>query len=245
VSAATPGEGERRRTLSERVGGRVGGGLQSLGVQTWGTKSFEFWTLLAVTLWVVRPRSILELGSGRSTSYLGDYAQKEGARFVSVEQNRRFAFRMRAALRAGFVDPAAVRHVPVRGGWYDLERVTRLAPRPCELLFVDGPVGEQESLGTATRTDESAVGWLRSVAAEARALVVDDLQRPANVGLAGELVAAAGAVPFYLDYAPSPGARNVAAVAVAPAHAEALRSACSAAGVGVYEDADLVGRDPG
>jgi hypothetical protein len=226
----------RHRTLSERVAGRARGGLQALGVQTWGTKSFEFWTLLAATLWLVRPRSILELGSGRSTSYLGDYAQKEDAIFVSIEQNRRFARRMRLGLRAGFVDPRFVRHVPLRGEWYDLERVQALAPQPCELMFVDGPVGKQESLGQATRTDPDAVDWLRSIAPEWHALVIDDLQRPDNVRLADELLAAGSVEPCYLDYAPQPGVRNVCMVAVAPDHAAALRSACSELALAVYAD---------
>jgi predicted O-methyltransferase YrrM len=229
-----------RRTVSERFAGRVRSRLQPLGVQAWGTKSFEFWTLLAATLSIVRPRSILELGSGRSTSYLGDYAQKERAAFVSVEQSRGFARRLRVALRAGFVDPRCVRHVPVRGGWYDLGRVQRIAPRPCELLFVDGPVGEQEALGPASRTHDEAVRWLASIAVDARAVVVDDLQRPGNLGVAQQLAAASGAVPFYLDYAPEPGARNVAMVAVESECAEALRSACGAIGIGVYEDPGLI-----
>jgi hypothetical protein len=225
----------RHRTISERFAGRARGALQGLGVQTWGTKSFEFWTLLAATLWIVRPGSILELGSGRSTSYLGDYAQKEGATFVSVEQNRRFARRMRFALRAGLVDPRCVHHMPVRGGWYDLERVQALTPRPCELVFVDGPVGKQESLGQATRTDPAAVDWLLSIAPQWRALVVDDLQRPDNVSLADELLAAASVEPCYLDYAPRPGLRNVAMVAVAGNHAASLRSVCAGLGVAVYD----------
>jgi predicted O-methyltransferase YrrM len=226
--------------MSDRVQGRVRNGLQALGVQTWGTKSFEFWTLLAATLWIVRPQSILELGSGRSTSYLGDYAQKEGARFVSVEQNGRFARRVRFALRAGFVDPGSVHHVPVRGGWYDLDRVRAVAPRPCDLLFVDGPVGEQESIGAAKRSDEAAVSWLLELAAETQALVVDDLQRPDNVDLAGRLVAAAQVEPFYLDYAPQPGSRNVAMVAVARAYAAALQATCADADVGVYSDRERI-----
>jgi predicted O-methyltransferase YrrM len=222
--------------MSDRVQGHVRKGLQSVGVQTWGTKSFEFWTLLSAALWIVRPRSILELGSGRSTSYLGDYAQKEAARFVSIEQNRGFARRVRIALRAGFVDPACVQHVAVRDGWYDLERVREVAPRPCELLFVDGPVGEQESLGSARRGDEAATSWLLELAAETRAIVVDDLQRPENVVVADQLVAAANAEPLYLDYAPQPGSRNVAMIAVAAEHASALRAAADDVGIAVYAD---------
>ena len=236
----TPAAMPHRRTFAERVEGRVGRRLQAVGVQTWGTKSFEFWTLLAATLWIVRPRSILELGSGRSTSYLGDYAQKEGAAFVSIEQNWPFARRFRFALRAGFVDPGCVHHVPVKEGWYDLARVQRLAPKPCELLYVDGPVGAQESHGAASRTNADAVRWLVSVAAESSAVVVDDLQRPANLDLARELAAASGAEAFYLDYAPQPGARNIAMVAVALGYATQLRAACAAVGIAVYFDPPLL-----
>jgi len=230
-----------RQRLSKRVRRRYQAGRQSLGLQTWGTKSFEFWTLLSSALWIVRPRSILELGSGRSTTYLGDYAQKEGISFASIEQNRRFAYRMRLSLRAGFVDPGYVHHVPIRGRWYDLGRVQSLAPRPCELLFLDGPVGQQESLGPGQRTDHAAVRWLHSLAADVRLLVVDDLQRLANVGLADSLAAAGGLEPLYLDYRPRPGARNVVMLAVAPAHAQILHSVCSEAGVAVYRDPSLVG----
>lgn len=237
TAGVTPSQ---RRTFAVRVAARVASQRQLVGIQTWGTKSFEFWTLLAATLWIVRPQSILELGSGRSTSYLGDYAQKEGAAFVSIEQNWPFARRFRLALRAGFVDPGCVRHVPVRAGWYDLARVRRLAPTPCELLYVDGPVGAQESLGTASRTNADAVRWLASVATEASVVVVDDLQRPANLDLARELAAASSAEAFYLDYAPHPSARNIAMVAVATRYAPKLRAACADIGIAVYFDPALL-----
>jgi hypothetical protein len=216
--------------------------LQALGAQTWGTKSFEFWTLLAATLWLVRPRTILELGSGRSTSYLADYAQKEGAVLVSVEQNRRFAYRARLALRAGFVDARSIHYIPVQRGWYDLERVRRVAPRPCELIFVDGPSGAEESLGTARRDDARAIDWLKAIAAEARAVIVDDLQRPDNLAVADELIRSARLEPFYLDYEPEPGVRNTATIAVGEAHATALESACTDLRIHAYRDARLIQR---
>lgn len=232
--------GLREWTRYERLKGDLYQRLQPIGVQTWGTKSFEFWTLLGVMLWSVRPESILELGSGRSTSYLGDYAQKEGAALVSIEQNRFFAYRVQVALRAGFVNPRFVHHVPVRGNWYDLAVVQRLAPEPCQFLFVDGPVGEQESRGSGVRTERQAVQWLSSIAAGLRALVVDDLQRPVNVGLAHQLADAAQLEPFYLNYTPSSGVHNIAMVAVATEDAVSLRSACRDIGIAVYSDRDAL-----
>jgi predicted O-methyltransferase YrrM len=218
------------------LGGRGRSLAQGLGLQTWGTKSFEFWTFLAAALWLARPTTLLELGSGRSTSYLADYAQKTGATLVSIEQNRRFALRVRAALRLGFVAPGGVHHVPVRGTWYDLRRVQELTPVPCELLFVDGPVGAQESLGPALRDDAAAVRWLEPLAGGVRILVVDDVHRQPNLDLAERLAAAAGLDGLYLDYEPRPGKRNTAAVATTPDAAASLRASCTSLGIAVYED---------
>jgi hypothetical protein len=209
---------------------------QASGLRTFGTKSFEFWTLLAVTLWSVRPRSVLELGSGRSTSYIGEYAMKEGVPFVSVEQNRRWARRIRLALRAGLVDGSCVKHVPVRGDWYDAGRLDVLAPSRCEMVFVDGPVGVQESLGGADRAGVTARRWLTRIAMDARVVVVDDVHRSANLVLADELAAANGLSTLYLAYAPEPGVHNVVAVSVEVGALVPLREICAAGSIAVADD---------
>src|ERR687890_597800 len=76
--------------------------LVQSGVRHWGTKSFEFWTLLSVLLTLVRPGSIVELGSGRSTSYLAEYAMKESVPYASIEQNRFYARKIKRGLRNSF-----------------------------------------------------------------------------------------------------------------------------------------------
>jgi hypothetical protein len=225
------------RSLLARIpgAGRVPRIRQSLGLRTFGTKSFEFWTLLAVTLWSIRPRSIVELGSGRSTLYIADYATKEGLPFASIEQNRRWARRIRLALRAGLVDPTCVHHVPVVGDWYDAARVDRLVPDRREMVFVDGPVGVQESLGNGDRAGATARLGLRRLAATAHVIVVDDVQRPENLTLCDELAAAANLSTLYLAYAPEPGVRNVVAVSVSPVSLTALRETCAAVSIALAD----------
>jgi hypothetical protein len=51
----------------------------SSDVKIWATKGVHFWTLLGAILLKVRPDSILELGGGRSTTVLADYAFAPGS----------------------------------------------------------------------------------------------------------------------------------------------------------------------
>lgn len=225
------------RSLLARItgAGRIPRIRQSLGLKTFGTKSFEFWTLLAVTLWSIRPRSIVELGSGRSTLYLADYAMNEGLPFASIEQNGRWARRIRLALRAGLIDPTCVHHVPVVGDWYDAARLDRLVPGGCEMVFVDGPVGVQESLGSGDRAGMTARLWLIRLAATAKVVVVDDVQRPENLTLCDELAATGGLSTLYLAYSPQPGVRNVVAVSTPLESLTTLREVCAAASIALAE----------
>jgi hypothetical protein len=192
--------------------------LMRRGVFTWGTKSFDFWILLMAALRLTEPRSIVELGSGRSTSYLAEYALKHGATLVSVEQSRPFARKVRRGLRSSFVPAAGVRHVPVSAdGWYAGAALQAAAPLPCDCLFVDGPVGAQEELGIAERDGSRARAWLERAAAGARLLVVDDVHRPENLSLLADLLAVNAALGVrYLAYEPHPGAPNVLALAAGP-----------------------------
>jgi hypothetical protein len=217
-----------------RVGLFVTARLHSLGVQTWGTKSFEFWALLTAGLWVVRPRSLVELGSGRSTSYLAEYAMKEGVPFVSAEQSRSFARRIRRGLRASFVDDRFVHHVPIGAlRWYDVEVLDRLVPFAAECVFVDGPVGAQERLGHAVRDCDVARAWLKKAAPAPRFLVIDDVHRRENLEMLEWLTRANGLQTLFLSYRPGREGENVVALSVESASFERLGRACAAMGIGV------------
>lgn len=210
-------------------------GARSFGVATrrwltrrthllWGTKSFEFWTVLMAALALVRPRSILELGSGRSTSYLAEYALKQGVPLASIEQSRAYWRHVRRGLANSFLDPRYVHYVPLdESRWYDVARLEAVVPRPCECLFIDGPVGVQEELGPGRRDSPHARRWLEEIMRSCRLVVFDDVHRRSNLKLLRELLDGLNLHSLYLSYVPHADAENVVALAVPPgAHASLL-----------------------
>ena len=221
----------RRRSLLVRLARRA---VLTTAALHWGTKSLECWTMLLALFALVRPRTIVELGSGRSTSYLVEYARKSGARLVSIEQNRFYAARIRRGLRNSFLDGQDVHHVPLAAdGWYDGDRLRRLVDFACDCLFVDGPVGVDEDLGRGRRQIARAVDWLRAAAATSRIVIVDDVHRRGNLELFQTLVATApDRATCYLSYSVQP-APNVLAVALPATHFAALARVCETLGIGM------------
>ncbi|MBA3519429.1 MAG: class I SAM-dependent methyltransferase [Rhizobiales bacterium] len=154
----------------------------------WGTKGVPFWALLGAILVKARPESILELGSGRSTTFLADYAFRAGVRCVSIEQSGIWHRKVTNDLRFMNVIGNYVHHVPVSraaGGqaWYDLEKMERLIrSQAFDLVFVDGPQG-------GARRSRSGQALLRRAARNSRLIIVDDVHRPYNLAFFNELAA--------------------------------------------------------
>jgi hypothetical protein len=223
----------RRNRVARRIGLLSMKALQGAGVQTWGTKSFEFWTFLSAALWLVKPRSIVELGSGRSTQYLADYAMKAEVPFVSAEQSRAWVRRIQRALTLGLVSGRFVHHVPIGSHhWYDVGRLDSLVCFPCDCLVIDGPVGAQEGLGQATRDGSAAREWLSRAAVRSRLIIVDDAHREENLQLFHLVSERAGGLEMrFLAYQPGRGAANVAAFGIEPALAARLDGASLAIGI--------------
>jgi len=115
--------------------------LHTMGFYTWPTKSFETWLVLLNLLYLVRPRAMVEFGSGRSTNYLGEYAFKTQANLISFEQNRSWTSKVNRTLKLAFLPDETVIHAPLCGDWYDERVVARhLAEFPeMDFLFLDGP----------------------------------------------------------------------------------------------------------
>lgn len=203
-----------------------------IGALQWGTKSFEFWTILMVLLALVRPKSIVELGSGRSTSYLTEYAMKEGIPFASIEQNRFYAARTKRGLRNSFLDDSYLHHVPTDDdGWYRAEELNRVVDFPCELLFVDGPVD------IGSRPTEQSSKWLAAASATSKVVIVDDVHSRSNLEMFYKLVAASSTKlsPIYLSYNVDP-IPNVVAIAVESSSYDALSKVCSEIGIEFLSD---------
>jgi len=184
-------------------------------LKTWGTKNFEFWTALMVTLQTIRPKAIVELGSGRSSSYLAEYAQKTGAEFVSIEQNRHFARRIRLGMKFSFLDHSYIHMVDLdRDGWYKQETLNSILPSHCDFLFIDGPVGWQESLGCGTRSNARARQWMKKQLLECKGVITDDVHRRSNLLLVNDLLAGSALKPLFFQYSPQRGLNNTLVLAV-------------------------------
>jgi hypothetical protein len=207
------------------------------GALQWGTKSFEFWTLLLVILAVVRPKSIVELGSGRSTSYLAEYAMKEAVPYASIEQNRVYATKIKRGLKNSFLDPRYLHHIPIgQDGWYEMEKLDRIVNAPCEFLFVDGPVGVQEAIGGGVRRCERSDKWLTAAAATSKVVIVDDVHRKSNLELYYKLMSASERLsPMYLSYSVQK-IPNVVAIAVASSSYKTIANICSEMKIEFFAD---------
>jgi predicted O-methyltransferase YrrM len=238
VAWAKGNERLKKSSTARRAGGALIRGLLRTGLVTWGTKSFECWSALVAALAIVRPTSILELGSGRSTSYLGDYAAKSGVLLASLEQNWFYAHKVRRGLRRGFLDPSCVHYAPLDAdGWYSERALDVVAARPFDMVFVDGPVGAEEGMGSGQRANARAVEWLAHAVRQARLLVVDDVHRSSCFGLLQELLsrrekrdASLGLTPIYLTYLAEEGP-NVLAIAAEETASRDLAEICRLEGI--------------
>lgn len=211
------------------------------GVEPWGTKSFDFWTLLMALLAAVRPKSVIELGSGRSTSYLAEYALKAEVPFVSIEQNWWYARKIARGLRNSFLSDRYLHRVPLaRDGWYEGTKLARLTDFPCELLYLDGPVGGLRAVERGVRRCERSVQWLRGVVPTCKALVVDDVHYRSVLELFNELKPRFnGLSTFYLSYHLQP-VPNVVAISVEPPVYDVLMKVCAVVSISVFHDYSIV-----
>ena len=93
---------------------------------------------LDTRLWQLQPRTVLECGSGVSTAVLARYAQRTGAKIVSLEHKGEFYQRTLTNLRKeGLRDSVDLRMCKLDGGtspWY----VTDL-PNNIDFVLIDGP----------------------------------------------------------------------------------------------------------
>lgn len=70
----------------------------AIGLKVWSTKCYEFWLILQELLYLVEPKTIVEFGSGRSTSYIAEYIHKFGGNYISFEQHLYYYFKFNIAL---------------------------------------------------------------------------------------------------------------------------------------------------
>ena len=147
----------------------------AVGLKIWPTKCYEFWLILQQLLYLVKPRTIVEFGSGRSTNYIAEYIHKFGGNYISFEQHLYYYFKFNIALSFLFLPWGIVRHAPLRGDWYN-EKVVRENLRGItniEFLFYDGPTAASKGKRDSKTFFSTIVPLLNNV----KMIVVDDVHR--------------------------------------------------------------------
>lgn len=139
----------------------------------WGAKDHKFWCLLSTLLIKCKPKSILELGAGRSTTFFADYADAEGIDFASIEESPHWYAEIHRDLRFMFLSGKYIKHVPLDHAtrWYDKELFENAVEfNRYDLVMIDGPsgVGMRSSLSNQN---------LDMALRDARMIIVDDTQR--------------------------------------------------------------------
>lgn len=153
------------------TGSEQGRTYSALPETVWPTKSFEFWAFLMGLLQRIEPETLLEIGSGRSTFYLAEYAHKQGKSFVSIEQSQEWAILTNALARFGGIEKEYVKRVPVGAdGFFDDQMLRKSIPESADFLLLDGPNGARDSARQAE--------LYKSLAKMARVAIVDDIHLP-------------------------------------------------------------------
>lgn len=155
------------------------------GLFTWPTKSYEVWMLLQSLLYLIRPKVLVEFGSGRSTYYLSEYAFKYHATLVSFEQHRFYYHKINKGLELSFLPTGVVKHAPLHRGWYDLNKVLKHLEMidPIDFFFYDGPATPSGGDRSAECFFEHIVPRLKNV----KLMIVDDIHREKENHIASRL----------------------------------------------------------
>lgn len=161
----------------ERVARRQ---LVSLPITFWGTKGFEFWTFLSLLLLKSNCSKILELGTGRSSLTLAEYAKFRGAQLTCIEASKQWYNKVCLDFRHAGLSREAIHLISIdpRTGWYNLDQF-RAATRDSadyDFVFVDGPNTSSGS-SRGMRDSETGLRRIRACAVNADIVLVDDVHR--------------------------------------------------------------------
>ena len=144
----------------------------------WGTKGFSFWTFLSLLLLEAAPSRMLELGAGRSTLTLAEYAHFRRATLVSIETNTAWFNKVRIDLRGTQTSPDSVRLMAIdpATNWYELAPFREATRTGFDFALIDGPnVANGDSKGM--RDAPVALSEIRSAIRYAAIVIVDDVHR--------------------------------------------------------------------
>lgn len=209
--------------------------------RAWSTKGFDFWFVLAALLKHVRPQNILELGTGRSTLTIAEYASASGANFVSLETDAKWYSKALWELRWVAVKRRYVRFIAKTGeaGWYDAAAFDALIPPDVrfDFAYIDAP-NDSQGNSRGARDCEIAVTKIRTVVDGAKVIVIDDVhRRHVFDSIDKQLAHPENYVRYYFDYPVKPVVNSLCLCVRKDVGIETLvDTLVKQFGIGLYQD---------
>ena len=144
------------------------------GYKTWPTKSYEVWLFIQFLLYKSKSKTVLELGSGRSTHYFAEYCQKNSGELISIEQNKAYLKKNKKGLKKSYLQINGLYHVPIIGDWFDVNILNEIiSNKIIDFVLIDAPGGG----GKGIRNSDVGNDFLKLVTNKATIIVIDDFHR--------------------------------------------------------------------
>ena len=155
-------------------------------ISPWPEKPKKFWDLLNFILVQKKPKSILELGSGKSTLYFLEFvAKNKESNFISLEHHYIWYKKQLKIIKKNFENKFidCIKFSKIVDDWYDFR-----SDKEFDFIFLDGP-NEYSFLkkNKSKRDSEIAINFLRKKIKNCEVLIVDDTHRQLEKNLLKKL----------------------------------------------------------
>jgi len=162
--------------MKNKLKKQIGSYLRNRGYKMWPTKPFEIWLLLFNLLKVNDPDTILEIGSGRSTNFLAEFAYKKKKKFISIEQNKNYVKKINRQLKQANIPNLYVNHVPIVDDWFCPKSLDNIITNELfDFVFIDAPGGSGNTSGR--RDSQVGLNSILKVVKDNTLIVIDDTDR--------------------------------------------------------------------
>ena len=145
-------------------------------ISPWREKPKNFWILLNFILDQKKPKSILELGSGKSTLYFFKYISKnKNSKFITLEHHYLWYRKQLKIVKNNFEKKLTncVKFCKITDDWYDFNSDEKF-----DFIFLDGP--NQNSFlkkNKSKRDSKIAINFFKKKIKNCKTLIVDDTHR--------------------------------------------------------------------
>ena len=192
-----------------------------------GTKPHSIWLAVMAALQVSNARDIIELGSGKSTRFLAEYAKELGASFLSIEQNQQWVDVLSQELELAQLSNFAPVHAPIVTGWYERRVVDSRFSESTDAWFIDGPLGDD-------RRSEIGKSFVKERFPKSNLLIMDDLHRKHLLRFFEELLKERRWTRYVIlkyPIKPNPQEPNLIGIALKPSSLRKLKKAFRVLGI--------------